>query len=248
MTGLLGGRTALVTGAARGIGRAVATAMRAHGARVVCADLEVPDLPATDGAWRDEAVNVADERATAALFDRLAATGWTPDVVVPNAGILHLAPVSEMAVDRFEAVLRVNLTGAFLTARAAARRMRDGGRIVFTTSLFGVRGGAGNAAYSASKFGVTGLMESMAADLAPRGILVNAVAPGQIQTEMIDELVRARLATGMADPREALRRRIPLGRLGRPDELAGAYVWLASPLADYVTGQTIVVDGGWQIG
>ena len=263
MSGMLAGRTALVTGAARGIGRAVATALHAHGARVVCADVSAAEAtvgaadmatvgakgaaPAPEG-WREAALDVTDEAATEALLDRLAAEGWAPDVVVPNAGILHLAPAPEMPLARFEAVLRVNLTGAFLTARACARRMGADGRIVFTTSLFGVRGGAGNAAYSASKFGMTGLMESMAADLAPAGILVNAVAPGQIHTEMMDALVATRLAAGQADPRERLRARIPLGRLGRPDEVAGAYVWLASPLAGYVTGQTIMVDGGWQVG
>jgi NAD(P)-dependent dehydrogenase (short-subunit alcohol dehydrogenase family) len=94
---------------------------------------------------------------------------------------------------------------------------------------------------------MVGLMQSMAADLAPRGILVNAVAPGQIQTEMMDKLVHDRLAMGMADPRERLLARIPLGRLGTAEEVANAYVWLASPLASYVTGQTIVVDGGWQV-
>jgi NAD(P)-dependent dehydrogenase (short-subunit alcohol dehydrogenase family) len=95
---------------------------------------------------------------------------------------------------------------------------------------------------------MVGLMQSMAADLAPRGITVNAVAPGQIETEMMDSLVEQRLAQGLPDPRDRLRARIPMGRLGRADEVAGAYVWLASPLASYVTGQTICVDGGWQVG
>jgi NAD(P)-dependent dehydrogenase (short-subunit alcohol dehydrogenase family) len=91
-------------------------------------------------------------------------------------------------------------------------------------------------------------MQSMAADLAPRGIAVNAVAPGQIQTEMMDALVTTRLGQGLPDPRDRLIGRIPMGRLGTPEELAGTYVWLASDLAGYVTGQTIVVDGGWQVG
>jgi NAD(P)-dependent dehydrogenase (short-subunit alcohol dehydrogenase family) len=191
---------------------------------------------------------VTDERATAALFDGLAAEGWAPDIVVPNAGILHLAPVDALDADAFRRTLEVNLTGAFLTAKAGAARMGAGGRIVFTTSLFGRRGGAGNAAYSASKFGMVGLMESMAADLAPRGIAVNAVAPGQIATEMLDALVEVRLAEGRPDPRARLISRLPSGRLGTPEELAGSYVYLASPLSSYVTGQTIVVDGGWQVG
>lgn len=251
MAGLLEGRCALVTGAARGIGRAVAAALAAHGARVVLADLDgaatraaAEAIPGAEGI----ALDVACEAATEAALDALAARGVVPDVAVPNAGILHLETAVDLPAERFRAVLEVNLTGAFLTARAAARRMGRGGRIVFTTSLFGVRGGAQNAAYAASKFGMTGLMESMAADLAPRGITVNAVAPGQIETEMMERLVETRLAGGLPDPRERLLARIPLGRLGRPEEVAGAYVWLASDLASYVTGQTVVVDGGWQVG
>lgn len=248
---LLRGKHALVTGAARGIGLAIATAMARHGARVSLADLNPAATEAAaagvPGA-RAFRLDVTDEDETEALFDRLSAEGAAPDVVVPNAGILHLQPAPELPVDKFRAVMEVNLTGAFLTARAAARRMEKDGRIIFTSSLFGRRGGAQNAAYSASKFGMVGLAESMAADLAPRGVLVNAVAPGQIHTEMLDQLVTDRIAMGQPDPRERLLARIPLGRLGMPDEVAGAYVWLASPLASYVTGQTIVVDGGWQVG
>ena len=244
-TALLHGKTALITGGARGIGHAVARAFAAHGARVIVADV---GAAASTQTVRSITLDVTDEGATEAAFDMLANEGWAPDVVVPNAGILHLEEVTTLPVDRFRAVVEVNLTGAFLTARAAARRMGDGGRIILTSSLFGLRGGGQNAAYSASKFGMVGLMQSMAADLAPRGILVNAVAPGQIATEMLDKLVADRLAMGLPDPRERLRARIPLGRLGTPEELAGTYVWLASALSAYVTGQTIAVDGGWQVG
>ena len=248
---LLHAKTALITGAARGIGLAVARAFAAHGARVVLVDVEEASMEKTAqgicGA-RALAFDVTDEAATEAAFDRLTAEDWMPDVVVPNAGILHLEDITTLPIDRFRAVLEVNLTGAFLTARAAARRLAADGRIILTSSLFGIRGGATNAAYSASKFGMVGLMQSMAADLAPRGILVNAVAPGQIATEMMDKLIADRLAMGLPDPRDRLRARIPLGRLGTPEELAGTYVWLASPLAGYVTGQTITVDGGWQVG
>lgn len=245
---LLQGKTALITGAARGIGLAVAQAFAAQGARVIVADMMASDTALAIAGARALSLDVTDEAATEAAFDLLTAEGWTPDVVVPNAGILHLEAVTTLPADRFRAVVEVNLTGAFLTARAAARRMTDNGRIILTSSLFGLRGGAQNAAYAASKFGMVGLMQSMAADLAPRGILVNAVAPGQIATEMMEKLVADRLAMGLPDPRERLRARIPLGRLGTPQELAGTYVWLASPLSGYVTGQTICVDGGWQVG
>ncbi len=247
-TALLHGKTALITGGARGIGRAVAVAFVAQGARVIVADVGTAASADDAGNVRSVTLDVTDEGATEAAFDMLAAEGWAPDVVVPNAGILHLEEVTTLPADRFRAVVEVNLTGAFLTARAAARRMTEGGRIILTSSLFGLRGGGQNAAYSASKFGMVGLMQSMAADLAPRGILVNAVAPGQIATEMMEKLVTDRLAMGLPDPRERLRARIPLGRLGTPEELAGTYVWLASALSAYVTGQTIAVDGGWQVG
>ena len=251
MADLLKGRTALVTGAARGIGYAIAQAMARHGARVVIADLDAETTTAAAGTIagaRAEVLDVTDERATEMVLDRLQAEGWTPDVVVPNAGILLLAPATDIAPHDFRKVVEVNLTGAFVTASSAARRMDDGGCIVFTSSLFGIRGGSGNAAYAASKFGMVGLMESMAADLALRGVRVNAVAPGQIQTEMIEKLVATRLEQGLPDPRARLISRIPMGRMGTPDEVAGTYVYLASPLAGYVTGQTLVVDGGWQVG
>lgn len=244
---LLLGRTVLITGAARGIGFAVAQAMSNHGARVILTDLEAPDVEEFDNV-RGIALDVTDGDKTVKLFDQLKADRWLPDVVVPNAGILYLAPIEETEDGAFADTIGVNLHGAFLTAKAAARHMEVDGRIIFTSSLFGIRSGAGNAAYSASKFGMIGLMQAMAADLAPRSILVNAVAPGQIMTEMMEELVRTRLAAGQSDPRERLISRIPLARMGTVDELAGAYVWLASGLSSYVTGQTIVVDGGWLVG
>ncbi len=244
---LLQNRTALITGAARGIGRAVAKAFSEAGARLILADLEAPD---TDGfhAARAIALDVTDGAATTNVFSELERDGWLPDIVVPNAGILHLADITNMEEAQFTAIIDVNLHGAFLTAREAARCLPAGSVIIFTSSLFGVQASAENAAYSASKFGVTGLMKAMAADLALRGIRVNAVAPGQIQTEMIEKLVAARRAEGKSDPRDRLITRIPMGRLGQPEEVAGAFVWLASDLATYVTGQTIVVDGGWQVG
>lgn len=253
MTGtrLLEGRTALITGGARGIGFAVAAAYAAQGARVILVDLDAratADAAARIPGAEPLAFDVTDEAATEAAFAALAARGRAPDVVVANAGILHLALATETPLERFEAVNAVNLTGAFLTARAGARHMAAGGRIIFTSSLFGIRGGAQNVAYSASKFAVVGMMQCMAAELAPKGIGVNAVAPGQIQTEMIEKLVADRLAMGLPDPRERLVARIPWGRMGMPEELAGTYVFLASRLSDYLTGQTIVVDGGWQVG
>jgi NAD(P)-dependent dehydrogenase (short-subunit alcohol dehydrogenase family) len=151
-------------------------------------------------------------------------------------------------------VIEVNLTGAFLTAQAFLKPLLAAGRpgqVIFTSSLFGLRGGRENAAYSASKFGMIGLAQSLAAEVASNGIRVNCVCPGQMDTDMIRQLFRDRAAlTGATEAEVAgrLTARIPTGALGRMDELAGTYVWLASDLSRYVTGQSITVDGGWQVG
>ncbi len=144
-------------------------------------------------------------------------------------------------------------TGAFITTRALSRQMMDGkgGRIIMTSSLFGLRGGRENTAYSASKFGMIGMMQSFAAELAAHDILVNCVCPGQMDTDMIRQLFRDRAqlrGVTEAEVASALTSRVPVGHLGPLDQLAGTYVYLASGLSRYVTGQSIVVDGGWQIG
>ena len=272
MAGLLDGKTALVTGAAGGIGLAVAQAYVEHGARVVLADVQAgPTQAAADalnaahpGSAAALALDVTDEAATEAAVTECVRLFGRLDVAVANAGVLVLRPAVELSVAEWNRVLAVNLTGAFVTARAAAAQMlrqaaegqaagaaAQGGRILFTSSLFGLRGGVENAAYSASKFGMIGLMQSMAAELAPGGILVNAVCPGQMDTAMIRQLFAERAAlrgVPEAEVRGALERRIPVGHLGPMDHLAGTYVYLASGLSRYVTGQSIAVDGGWQVG
>jgi NAD(P)-dependent dehydrogenase (short-subunit alcohol dehydrogenase family) len=246
---LLTGRAALITGGARGIGLAIGKRFAEEGAEVLVADLASDDceLPAiavdvTNQQSVDAAVASAVER-----FGRL-------DIVVANAGVLYLGPLAETDLEAWQRVLDVNLTGAFLTCRAAARhliRQGSGGRIIVTSSLFGRRGGRGNAAYSASKFGVIGLVESAAAELAELGVTVNAVCPGQVDTEMIRGVFQ-RFAELRAVDAETVRleleARIPVGRLASPNEVADLVVFLASDLANYVTGQSIVIDGGWQVG
>ncbi len=257
MTGLLDGQAAFITGGAQGIGLAVAEAMVAEGARVCIADVQ-PDIEAiaaklgrgalglrldvTDAAATDKAVEVAVRQ-----MGRI-------DIAVPNAGILLLKTGTDMTPDEFRRVLEVNLTGSFITTRAIARHMMadgKGGRIIMTSSLFGLRGGRENAAYSASKFGMIGMMQSFAAELAQHGILVNCVCPGQMDTQMMRQLFRDRAqirGISEAEVAAGLTSRIPVGHLGPLDHLAGTYVYLASRLSRYVTGQSIVVDGGWQIG
>jgi NAD(P)-dependent dehydrogenase (short-subunit alcohol dehydrogenase family) len=255
---LLDGKVALITGGAQGIGLAVARAFAAQGARVALADIQKDAVASAVEEFgdaglaitldvRDEAQQTAAVEATVARFGRL-------DCVVPNAGILLLKHAVDIGADEWRQVIDVNLTGAFLTAKAAAKHLiaqGEDGRIILTSSLFGLRGGAENGAYSASKFGMIGLAQSLAAELAPHGILVNSVCPGQMDTDMIRQLFRERAALRGIDESEVrgvLESRIPLGHLGPLDQLAGTYVYLASDLSRYVTGQAITVDGGWQIG
>ena len=260
--GLLAGRTAFVSGAAQGIGLAVTRAFLAQGACVAIADVQEDAVRRAAAGLAEEfgeralalALDVTDEPATEHAADAVAERFGKVDIVVPNAGVLLLRHALDIGLDEWRRVIDVNLTGAFITATVLARRMvahGGGGRIIFTSSLFGLRGGRENAAYSASKFAVVGLAQSMAAELAPEGILVNCVCPGQMDTAMIRQLFRERAALqGIPEEevRAALERRIPAGRLGSLSQLAGTYLYLASPLSDYVTGQSITVDGGWQVG
>jgi len=258
---LLAGKTAFITGGAQGIGLAVAEAFLRQGAKVVAADIDKRSLEAAQsrldavvpGAARVIALDVTDFDATERHADELAAQGGI-DIVVPNAGILALKHGIDTDLATWRRVIEVNLTGAFITATSFARRMVAGGRpgrIVFTSSLFGVRGGRENSAYSASKFGMIGMMQSLAAELAEKNILVNCVCPGQMNTQMIHALFaeRAKLrGTSAQALLEGFEAKIPTGKLGLLDDLAGTYVYLASDLARYVVGQSIVVDGGWQVG
>jgi NAD(P)-dependent dehydrogenase (short-subunit alcohol dehydrogenase family) len=261
---LLDGKVALVTGGARGIGLAVGARLAAHGAAVALADLAPEAVAEAAGSLEGPggpgglvagvAMDVTDPVSVAAGFDEAERLVGPVDVVVANAGVLVLRPALELTAQDFRRVLEVNLTGAFVTCTEGARRMvarGGGGRVIASSSLFGVRGGVENAAYSASKFGLVGLTQCLAAELGPHGITVNAVCPGQVETPMMRELVaeRSRLTGAPVDEVErALVARTALGRAASPEEVADTYVWLASDLATYVTGQSVVVDGGWLVG
>jgi NAD(P)-dependent dehydrogenase (short-subunit alcohol dehydrogenase family) len=221
-------RSLLVTGGARGIGAEIATAARAAGYRVAALDVD----PSADLV-----ASTTDEAAVEAALDRFG----TPDVVVNNAGIVRFGPLLDLSVDDWRAVVDVNMTGTFIVARAAARRMAaDGvrGAIVNITSMNGVAPGPGAGAYGATKAAVALLTQQMAIEWGGHGIRVNAVAPGLIDAGM-SEPIYADAAT-----RQARESKVPIGRLGRAEDIAAAVLWLASDAASYVTGQELLVDGG----
>jgi NAD(P)-dependent dehydrogenase (short-subunit alcohol dehydrogenase family) len=243
---LLEGRHALVTGAAGGIGSAVVQAFRAHGATTCGADLAgLSGKPASGDAMDIVFVDVTDEASVEAAFVTASAAHRLTDVV-HAAGAVSVGPLAELSVAELRRVLEVNLVGSFLVARAASRLLAGGSTITLVSSQAGLRGGALWSAYSAAKAGVLRLAESLAEELGPTGIRVNTVCPGSVQTPMIDQAID-RLAELLGTSPEVLRKdylsRIPFGRFAEPAEVANACVLLASPLASYVSGTALIVDG-----
>jgi 3-oxoacyl-[acyl-carrier protein] reductase len=242
----LDGQVAVVTGASRGIGRGIAQALADAGARVAvvarsAAPAEAVAATLPGEGHRAYACDVADPIAVDDLVKRVDAELGSLDILVNNAGVTAdnlLVRLDDQAWDR---VLDTNLKGAFNLTRAAARGMmrRRRGRIVNITSVVGLTGNKGQANYAASKAGLIGLTKSVAKELASRGILCNAVAPGFIETEMTAALTD--------DARAELQSRIALGRLGSVADVAGVVRFLVGPEAAYVTGQVLVVDGGMVI-
>lgn len=233
------GRTAVVTGAARGIGRRIATALSEQGARVGILDIApVDDAEQLDAARIDAFhCDITDPGSVDRAFTAVEARFGTVSILVNNAGVLLTAPVDEMTLADWQRSLDVNLTGAFLCIQRALPGMRSQryGRIVSIGSSAGKSGGSRHmAAYAASKAGVMTLARSVAADHAGDGITSNALAPTLIETDMIAELRH------LAD-------RIPVGRLGTPDDVAYATLMLASEAAGYITGEITDVNGGWLI-
>lgn len=239
----LQGQVALVTGGSRGIGLAVATELASAGARVaVVARDEARAQAAAAGlpgeGHRGYAVDVADPEAVNALVKRVEEEMGSLDVLVNNAGVTRDNVLMRIKDDDWDAVVDTNLRGAFNTIRAASRGMmkRRSGRVINVSSVVGITGNKGQANYAASKAGLIGLTKSVAKELASRGVLVNAVAPGYIETDMTSDLPEA--------AREALSSQIALGRLGKPEDIAPVVRFLAGPGAAYMTGQVLVVDGG----
>ncbi|MCY7378756.1 MAG: 3-oxoacyl-[acyl-carrier-protein] reductase [Gemmatimonadaceae bacterium] len=238
----LSGRTALVTGSTRGIGRAIAESLAGAGARVavVGRDLgKAAEAAAAIGATAQGfAADVGDPASIVALVDGVEKAFGQIDVLVNNAGLTRDNILFRIKDDDWDTVLDANLRGAFLAIRAASRGMikRRWGRIINIASIVGITGNKGQANYAASKAGLIGLTKSVAKELGSRNVLVNAVAPGFIETDMT--------AAMTPDARAALSGQIPLERLGSPRDIAGVVTFLASDYASYITGQTLVVDGG----
>ena len=246
MPGRVESKVAIVIGAARGIGAAIAERLMEEGARVAIADtLEAEGRAAAERlSQRGEAAFVATDvgrkESVDALIEATLARFGRVDILVQNAGIYPYTMLPDIAVEEWDAVLGVNLRGCFLAVQACARPMRAQGygRIVLTSSITGPRvTSPGHGHYSASKAGINGLIRAAAIELAPDGITVNGVEPGNIMTE------------GMRTERSpeyvrAMERSVPLGRLGTPRDVAHAVLFLASDEAAYITGTTIIVDGG----
>lgn len=246
------GQSVLVTGGANGLGLATAQRFAAEGAKVWIADVD----PATPGRASGFGANgvvcdVAEPGAIDRLIDVISGKTGRLDVAVASAGIAGGAPVAELEDDIYREIMAVNLDGVLRTCRAAARVMlpRKQGCIITISSVFGREGPGGTAAYAASKAGVIGLTQSLARELAPDGIRVNAIAPGHMMTDLYSKAVARRAASAgitLEEQFDRERSRIPMGRFGNGEHIAGLAAFLASPDAEYITGQTINVDGGLQ--
>lgn len=232
----------IVTGASRGIGRAIAAAFAAKGAKVACVATTLANATATAETIGDSArayaCDVSDSASVEVLFEAILADLGTPSVLVNNAGITRDGLIIRMKEEDWDRVLAVNLKGAYNCIRAAAKPMMKAryGRIINITSIIGQTGAAGQANYAASKAGLIGLTKSIAKELGARNITCNAVAPGFITTDMTAEL--------SDDFRAHVEKSAPAGRLGTPEDIAGAVVFLAEASSSYITGQTLTVDGG----
>jgi len=241
----LAGQVAIVTGAARGLGRAIAQTLAGAGAKVACVDVDQETLAATIDAIRAAggtaepiACDVTDSGRVSEVVAEVVDKWGALDILVNNAGITRDTLIMRMKDDQWDAVIGVNLRGTFLFTRAATRPMIKGrrGRIINIASVSGLMGNPGQANYSASKAGVIGLTRTVARELASRNITVNAIAPGFIATEMTAALGQ--------DTLDTIRKQIPLGRLGQPQDVAHAVLFLASQSAEYITGHVLTVDGG----
>ena len=250
----LKGRVALVTGAGRGIGRAIADAFAENGAHVIFTDVDLNAIEAAAARWPDctpQSLDVSRESEVDSVLESIAQKFGQLDVLVNNAGVnvAHRVPVDEMQTDDWERVLQVDLNGLFLVSRAGSRIMRrqSSGRIINIASVLALVPARLQCAYVAAKGGVVSLTKAMAIELGSSGVLVNAIAPGSTLTEMTRELFYDDDGKTQAAAQQLLDH-IPLGRPAQPEEIAHAALFLAAPESSYITGQVLSVDGGWTAG
>ncbi|MFC6823690.1 SDR family NAD(P)-dependent oxidoreductase [Halopelagius fulvigenes] len=246
----LEGETAIVTGAAQGLGKQMATGLAEMGADVAIADVDVEKAERTAAELDGETdvvateVDVTDEASVEAMVEDVTDRLGPVDVLVNNAGIVENSPAEETSLDSWRRVLAVNLDGVFLCAKHVGQRMleRGGGRIVNIASMsgFDVNVPQKQASYNTTKAGVSMLTKSLAVEWADRGVRVNAIAPGYMRTDLVDEVLEAN-----PEMEETWLENTPIGRLGRPEELRELVVYLASDASSYMTGSTVVMDGGY---
>ncbi|HIB65546.1 MAG TPA: 3-oxoacyl-[acyl-carrier-protein] reductase [Phycisphaerales bacterium] len=240
----LAGQAALVTGAGRGIGKAVACGLAELGAEVLLvarSEDQLKDVLAeiekSGGKAKIQAADLMSEEQVEAVSKTFSSME-NPSILVNNAGITKDTLIMRMKTEQWDDVLNLNLRSAFLLAKSVIKPMMKAryGRIINMTSVIGIRGNAGQSNYAASKAGLIGFTKSLARELGPRNITVNAVAPGYIETEMTDSLPEK--------VKEGILQQVPLGRMGQPKDIARAVCFLAHPQSDYITGQVLNVDGG----
>jgi len=236
------GKVALITGGARGIGRATAQAFAAEGARVIVADVDADAAEATARALGGGAIglgiDVADPQSVKSVVATALSRAERIDVLVNNAGITRDASLLKTSDEAWDAVIAVNLSGTFYMTREVAPHMvaRGSGAIINASSIVGVYGNFGQSNYVATKSGVIGMTRVWARELGRKGVRVNAIAPGFIATDMTAKMPE--------DVLEGMKKKTPLGRLGTPEDVARAYVFLASDEASFINGQVLGVDGG----
>ena len=245
----LKGRTAVITGASRGLGKAMAIGLAKNGAHVVITDvLDTTDAVEEIKRFDDQAIGLNVDVTNASDVEKMVKKTvdlfGSIDVLVNNAGILKTANAEDFSEEDWKQVIEVNLTGLFLCAKTAGKQMikQKSGKIINISSIAGLSGYASSAPYSASKAGVISLTKTLAAEWGKHNVIVNAVCPGVFATDMTEDYLKDEQFQNM------IQSNVPLGRYAEPEEIIGTIVYLASNASDYMTGHSLVIDGGWVAG